>query len=271
MARLAYPDVPLFRYDYTALTQAQIANKLSAPALGGPGSEGELEQLSREQLAFVAADGTRLTWNFGADRRVTLEGEQPARYGALTVDHVTLIAHLVPGTMRGYAIAWDRHDNRATVFELWFGGDPAPHMREVNREVWHGHMEGGAQPQGEMHKPTARVEGRALRWSEDTGTVVGNISYQALVWVDDTGRIIGRQQHEAQDQGRVTGHGDNTMNTMMGGDGQDRTWYIGDVSSMAVPCEGVDSAALADAELALIYGYGPRIEEMEWAIYLLGE
>ena len=28
--------------------------------------------------------------------------------------------------------------NAATVFELWFGGGPAPVAREVNRAVWHG-------------------------------------------------------------------------------------------------------------------------------------
>ncbi|MCL6249495.1 molybdenum cofactor biosynthesis F family protein [Altererythrobacter sp. KTW20L] len=170
MAKAAYPDdVPLFRYDYTALSLDQVAAALRAPALGGPGGAAELEQLTREELAFVATDGTRLTWNFGPDRQVTLQGEQPGRYGALTVDHITLIAHLVPGTTRGYAIAWDRHDNRATVFELWFGGGPAPTNREVNRAVWHGHIEGGARPEGELHMPTGRVQGRAIMWAEDTG------------------------------------------------------------------------------------------------------
>lgn len=169
MAKQAYPDIPLFRYDYTALSEAQIANSLSASAMGGPDSEADLEQITQSQLAFVAEDGTRLTWNFAADRQVTLEGERAGKYGALTVDHVTLIAHLVPGTLRGYAIAWDRHDNRATVVEMWFGGGPAPQPREVNRALWHGHMEGGTSPEGEMHKPTARVEGRALMWQEDTG------------------------------------------------------------------------------------------------------
>ena len=169
MARQAYPDIPYFRYDYTELSEAQIANKLQGAAVAGPGSEGELEQITREQLSFVGADGTRLTWNFGPNRTVALQGEQAGRYGALTQDHVTLIAHLIPGTMRGYAIVWDRHDNRATVFELWFGGDPAPHLREVNRELWHGYMEGDARPESEMHQPTARVEGRALMWREDTG------------------------------------------------------------------------------------------------------
>jgi len=53
--------------------------------------------------------------------------------------------------------------------ELWMGGTPSPHLREVNREIWHGHIEGGAQPEGEPHKPTARCEGRTVMWAEDTG------------------------------------------------------------------------------------------------------
>jgi hypothetical protein len=168
--RRAYPDVPLFRYPYTELTRAQVAEKLREPALGGPGSAATLEELTRETLAFVAEDGTRINWRFSPGRQVAVDGGPPATYGALTLDHMTLIAHLVPGTMRGYAIAWDRHDNRATVIELWMGGDPAPHMREVNRELWHGRIEGGAQPEGELHKPTVRCEGRAVMWAEDTGS-----------------------------------------------------------------------------------------------------
>lgn len=168
MARQAYPDVPLFRYAYTALTEAQVAEKLAAPALAGPTSRAALEDLGTREVTFVAADGARLAWTFGPDRTVALAGERPGKYGALTVDHVTLVAHLVPGTMRGYALAWDRQHNLATVFELWFGSGPAPQPREVNRALWHGQIE-GEQPTGEMHAPTARVQGRAIMWAEDTG------------------------------------------------------------------------------------------------------
>lgn len=167
--RRAYPDVPLFRYPYTQLTSAQVADKLRGPALGGPASEAILEEIQRPELVFAAEDGTRISWRFSPGRQVAVDGALPTTYGALTLDHVTLIAHLVPGTMRGYAIAWDRHDNRATVMELWMGGNPSPHMREVNREVWHGRIEGGAAAEGEPHMPTARCEGRAVMWGEDTG------------------------------------------------------------------------------------------------------
>lgn len=169
MARKAYPDVPLFRYDYTTLSVAQVAQKLATPALAGPTSVSEMEQIEPQELTFVAADGSRLSWTFAAGGLVALQGEASSRYGALTLDHVTLIATLIPGTTRGYTIAWDKRSNRATVFELWFGNGPAPQAREVNRAVWHGHIEGGAEPNGESHSPTARVQGRAIMWAEDTG------------------------------------------------------------------------------------------------------
>ncbi|MFC3100931.1 MoaF N-terminal domain-containing protein [Altererythrobacter lauratis] len=170
MARKAYPDIPLFRYAYTPLSEAEVAQKLAPAALAGPQSASELEEIAPQRLSFVASDGTRLTWQFSSGRQVALEGERSGGYGALTVDHITLIAHLIPGTRRGYALAWDRHDNRATVFELWFGTPgPAPQPREVNRAIWHGVIEGGPSPTGEMHAPTGRVQGRAIMWAEDTG------------------------------------------------------------------------------------------------------
>lgn len=164
---MAYPDVPLFRYDYTALSVEQVAQKLADPALDGPTSVSAPEDLGPQTLAFMAGD-TRLEWTFLEGFRVSLNGAAAGGYGALTLDHVTLIAHLVPGTTHGYAVAWDRHDNRATVFELWFGDGPAPQAREVNRAVWHGVIEGAEVPAGELHHPTGRVQGRAIMWTEDT-------------------------------------------------------------------------------------------------------
>ena len=170
MALQAYPDVPLFRYPYTELSEARIADQLRAPATGGPGSASRLEtDLAGTVLRFVNEDGGTLNWRFGQENRVTFENVE-AGYGALTLDHVVLIAHLIPGTARGYAIAWDRDSNLATVFELWFGNGPAPQPREVNRAIWHGYIADGDNPPPETrHRPTLRLEGRALRWTEDTG------------------------------------------------------------------------------------------------------
>ena len=51
--RRAYPDVPLFRYSYTAPTHTQFAEKLRAPALGGRGNSAELGQIVRKSLSFT--------------------------------------------------------------------------------------------------------------------------------------------------------------------------------------------------------------------------
>jgi len=170
MALQAYPDVPLFRYAYTPLTEAQIVEKLAGPARVGPSSKAALESdLAGTTLRIVTDGAGTLAWRFGSGNRVTFDNVE-AGYGALTVDHVTLIAHLVPGKAKAYAVAWDRRSNLATVFELWWGGEgPAPRPREINRAVWHGYVESGAAAPQERHKPTLRLEGRAFAWTEDTG------------------------------------------------------------------------------------------------------
>lgn len=172
---MAYPDVPLFRYPYTVLAREEIARRLAARAAGGPESRSPMEDL-RDQapgqtLRFTAADGTAQEWALLPGRRLRRNGGPEAGYGALTLHHVTLIAHLDPGTLGGHVLVWDREDNRATLIETWFGGDPAPHTREVNRAIWHGRMSGGDGTTSEpaLHQPTARCEGRAVLWAEDTG------------------------------------------------------------------------------------------------------
>src|SRR6187399_2460367 len=103
MALQAYPDVPLFRYPYTDLSEAQILAKLGTAAAGGPGSKGRLEtDLAGTTMRIVTDGGGTLSWQFGQANRVTFEGAAGG-YGALTLDHVTLIAHVVPGAAKGYA------------------------------------------------------------------------------------------------------------------------------------------------------------------------
>ncbi len=168
-SRKAYPDIPLFRYDYTDLSIAQVQGRLTAPALSGPRSLEPHEDLAGTSLRFRSSDGPALDLHFNAEMRVEVGGSETG-YGALTLDHVTLVTLLLPREPRGYALAWDRHDNRATLFELWFGSGPAPKAREVNRELWHGHIEmGDGAPLAEPHAPTNRCEGRACMWQEDTG------------------------------------------------------------------------------------------------------
>ena len=169
MARMAYPDVPLFRYDFTDLSQADVVAKLAPAAGGGPGSKGALDRatLTGKTLRFASEGGPSFTWAFGTDR-VTFDGKVGG-FGALDLGHVTLMSHVVPSTAQAFALVWDRLTNAATVFELWFGGGPAPKAREVNRAVWHGHIDMGGDPPTELHHPTLRSEGRAIAWTEDTG------------------------------------------------------------------------------------------------------
>ncbi len=187
MALEAYPSVPLYRYPYTQLTEAQIQAKLMPPARVGPSSKGSLEtDLAGTTLRIVTGGAGTLSWQFGQGNRVTFDGVESG-YGALTLDHVTLISHIVPNTTKAWAIAWDRHNNLATVFELWWGGGPAPHTREINRAVWHGYVQGGDGPAPEeRHAPTLRMEGRAYAWTEDTG--LRTIEYYTSVtythWVE---------------------------------------------------------------------------------------
>jgi hypothetical protein len=168
MALQAYPDVPLFRYPYTDLSLAQIQASLVGPAGSGPAGKRPLDNnLAGKVLTFTGEGGNKLAWTFGAGNRVGFDGKEGG-YGSLDLDHLTLFAHVVPGTTTAYAVAWDRLSNAATVFELWFGDGPAPRARELNREVYFGTVVGAGTPK-EPHRRTLRVEGRAFLWQEDTG------------------------------------------------------------------------------------------------------
>jgi len=168
MALQAYPDVPLFRYPYTDLSLAQIQTSLAGPAVSGPTGKRPLDNnLAGKVITFTGVGGNKLAWTFGAGNRVRFDGKEGG-YGSLDLDQLTLFAHVVPGTTTAYAVAWDRLSNAATVFELWFGGGPAPRARELNREVYFGTVAGAGAPK-EPHRRTLRVEGRAFLWQEDTG------------------------------------------------------------------------------------------------------
>ena len=94
--RLAYPDVPLFRYPHTALSGEFISSALRAPALAGPTGASGMEELPARALTF-AADDARITLEFQLGRKVSVDGAPASTYGALTLDHLTLVAFLVPG------------------------------------------------------------------------------------------------------------------------------------------------------------------------------
>ena len=74
MALEAYPSVPLFRYPYTKLTEAQIQAKLMPPARVGPGSKGSLETDLAGTTLRIVTDGAGKLQD-GA--KVALPGETP--------------------------------------------------------------------------------------------------------------------------------------------------------------------------------------------------
>jgi len=59
MALQAYPDVPLFRYPYTDLSEAQVAAALAAPARVGPGGKGPLDTTSRARFSLSPETAAR--------------------------------------------------------------------------------------------------------------------------------------------------------------------------------------------------------------------
>lgn len=172
MAGEAYPDVPLYRYEWTALTdeamRAQlgpVAGRGPEPAIGGNSS------LEGRSLRIVTDNGPALAYKFISPTQLMYgEGDEAAfaaGYGALKLDSVTLFVHLLPGSLRGYAVAIDEGTRQATVVELWFGVEPRP--REVTREIYYGYVMGDGDTPQKRHHTTARVEGRALAWTDDRG------------------------------------------------------------------------------------------------------
>ncbi|WP_152650207.1 hypothetical protein [Demequina aestuarii] len=112
--------------------------------------------------------------------------------------------------------------------------------------------------------PGPQYSGWGGGWSDQTGDPHGVVTYEALIWVDEDGAIIGRQQHDADDR---EGLGGEDLYSIGGGDAGDHLWYIGDTSELALPCEGVDPAEVEKAELGLIWGYGPSVDDMRWSVF----
>ncbi|GIG54880.1 hypothetical protein [Demequina activiva] len=112
-------------------------------------------------------------------------------------------------------------------------------------------------------------------WSSSSfeigGAVEGNVVYEALIWVDDDGTIIARQQHYTEeDPGLMFGPGQDDLLPLPGSLDGEHLWYIGDVSDLALACEGIQPAQIEDAELGMIFGHGPSESEMAWSVYFPG-
>ena len=104
---------------------------------------------------------------------VSINGKKAVKagYRALELKQLLLISHLLPGTTKGYHIIIDRHSGLATVFETWFGAgfDPEINRREVQRQIYYGHVDNDGAPPGKRHHLTNRLEGKGISWKQDNG------------------------------------------------------------------------------------------------------
>ena len=174
----AYPDEPLFRYNWTAMTDGAIQAAIDQVANEGPVSASQIDLgLAGETLQIVtdkgpAGQGPILSYRFATGNRLTLSENGgdgiKAGYSALTLGGMTFLAHLIPDTMRGFALVIDNDTRIATVIELWFGGHAR--KREVMREMWQGYAYQADEAVPEKrHIATNRLEGKAFYWKQDAG------------------------------------------------------------------------------------------------------
>lgn len=176
----AYPDIENYYYAWTALGTEAIQAKLDAVAAAGPACASGLDQgLAGKSLEIITDKGTTgvagvtLSYRFSAGNRLTLSENGGAAinagYGALRMGGITFFAHLIPGTLKGYAVTVDNDTGIVTVMELWFAGYDK-RKREVMREVYQGYVaETGKPAPGGRHAFTNRVEGSGWFWRQDNG------------------------------------------------------------------------------------------------------
>jgi hypothetical protein len=171
MQKVQYPREQMHRIRYTKLTEAQIAAKLAATS--GPTSASPLSDvLAGKSVTIKTDEGPTLAYRFTGNNRLSVaeNGGKAvnAGYGALTLDHVVVLSHLVPGTQRGFQVVVDQTTHLATVFEVWFSG--YDDKREVQRQVYYGYVEQpGKDAPAVRHGITNRIEGKGFYWKQDNG------------------------------------------------------------------------------------------------------
>ncbi|HVB86272.1 MAG TPA: MoaF N-terminal domain-containing protein [Candidatus Dormibacteraeota bacterium] len=166
-----YPKEQMHRIAYTKLTKEQISEKLSA--VSGPTSASPLSDVfAGKSIRIVTDNGPTLSYTFNGNKQLSLtDGNSSAvnaGYGAFTLDSIVFFSHMIPNTVRGYAVAIDRSTNLATVFDLWFCG--YKDNREVQREIYYGYVEQPGQDAPKArHATTDRMEGKGFYWKQDAG------------------------------------------------------------------------------------------------------
>ena len=172
MVGTPYPKKPMHRIAYAQLTKEQIAAKLHPVAERGPTSASTFAtDFAGESLRIVTDDGPELTYKFASSTRLSVAENggkaTHAGFGALETDNICLFSHMIPGTQRGYTVVVDRRSKLATVIEVWFSG--YEDNREVQRQIYFGHVDSGGDVPKKRHDYTDRLEGRGYHWRQDTG------------------------------------------------------------------------------------------------------
>ena len=168
-----YPKQQMHRIKYTKLSEQYIQEKLNPAATNGPTSASPLlDDLAGKSIRIVTDKGPALSYKFHAENRLSVAENGGALinagYGALMLDKVAFLSHMIPGTQRGYTVVVDRNTHLATVFELWFSG--YKDNREVQREIYYGYVDQpGQEAPKARHLATNRVEGKGFYWKQDTG------------------------------------------------------------------------------------------------------
>jgi MoaF N-terminal domain/MoaF C-terminal domain len=166
-----YPKEQMHRIAYTKLTKDQISDKLGG--VSGPTSASPLsDAFAGKSIRIVTDNGPALAYKFSGTNRLSLSenggSSVECGYGALMLDDIAFLSHMIPGTLRGYGVVIDRGTNLATVLDLWFCG--YKDNREVQRQIYYGYVEQpGQEPPKARHVATDRVEGKGFYWKQDGG------------------------------------------------------------------------------------------------------
>ncbi len=162
--------VNTFRFEYPIPTREALEGHLADAPVRPSAATVYSERLDGRTITIVTDDGPRFEYTFSDNSCFTLTTDgktYKGDTGVLTLGDMTLVAHRLPGTMTSLVTLLDLEQSLATVFECWFGSETFP-TREVQRVIYHGYIEGNDIP-SERHKPTRRLTGKGIVWTDDTG------------------------------------------------------------------------------------------------------
>jgi len=174
----------MFFKKFTRLSAEVIDEKLSQ-CTGPKSGNVSFEALPPGNIDIVFDDGLTLSYAIESGDTLSFSenGGAPVtvRYGALKMEQIVLISHLIPKTRYAYHVAIDMRTGLVTAFETWFCGFEHD-LREVHRHIRHGYVKReGAAPPEKRHTLTNRVEGKGFYWKDSTGYETLTF-YPSVMW-----------------------------------------------------------------------------------------